>query len=162
METTILEVVISPDGRYLSGSPALLDETGYTEDELRALPLGRLSAADHDAAAEVWRRYVSGEVNFPVDRHGQLRRKDGTLVPILLVDLEERPDGSRRSRFRVVSRTDPSKPRALQYILAEWREAERALAGVDPDAADRPALEQRVDDLRTLFQSETARQRTRG
>ena len=152
----ILEIVLARDGRYVEANPAMLEAIGYSEDEIRGMPVGTLSAADPTAGQQVWRMYVAGELGIPGDRPAELRRKDGTTFPVVFLGLER--DGDRWiSRMRLVSRARRDQPRVLHFLLDEWRSAERRLGAMAPDDPELPAARIEVEQLRTLYQSEARR-----
>ena len=50
-----------------------------------------------------------------------------------------------------------NRPMVLQWILAQWRDAERRLASLPPDAPERPEIEEDLAELQALYASEQAR-----
>jgi PAS domain S-box-containing protein len=70
--------IIGDDGRYIACNDALCELTGYSRQELLAVPAGETLAAD-DTARDNYRAARTGD---RVWGFGQLRRKDGTVVGV--------------------------------------------------------------------------------
>ena len=72
-------LVIDATGRYIEANPAAVALTGYAPDELTAMGVGDLAAGDQAAVAEGWAsiRNAGGWQG-----EAELRRKDGTTVPV--------------------------------------------------------------------------------
>jgi PAS domain-containing protein len=149
MGPTLLEYQIDVDGRYVDANAELLAATGYTLDELRTLVVGQLSTTNPDAAREMWRRFVRGEVaTRPVPV--LVRRKDGRLFDAIFLKLTPVADaGPWVVTLELVRMPDDRPARAaMATTLADWRAAERQLATLTADDPLRPVVEAQVADLR--------------
>lgn len=71
-------LVIASDGRYIDANRAASTLTGYAREELCALRVGDLASSAGEVR-ERWQR-IAGEGRFAGE--WDLRRKDGTLVPV--------------------------------------------------------------------------------
>lgn len=154
-----LVLVISEDGQYVDANDEALATLGYTLEELRELPPGVLSSGDVATTQEVWRRFAAREIDVPGDRAGQLTTKDGHVLLVTFVGLEPGPTpGTYVSRMQIPPQElGPRRPRALHFVLQEWRAAERQLAELERDDPQRAALEREVEELRDLYQRESGR-----
>jgi PAS domain-containing protein len=149
----ILEIVLSADGRYLGANQAALDALGYTLDELVRLDLGALSDFPDHVAQQAWQMVISGAIELTGDQPTELRRKDGSPLHAVVLEIERTTDGHYVSRMERRTGTAPID-RSLQNVLAEWRKAERELAAMSDGAGGAwAALESEIERLRNEYQS---------
>jgi PAS domain S-box-containing protein len=152
MVATLLEYAIDGDGRYVDANAELLAVTGYTVEELRALVVGQLSTTSPDAAREMWGRFVRGEIetrSIPV----LARRKDGRLFDAIFLGIQPAEEAGRWVvTLELVHMPEERPERAVMATtLADWRAAERKLAGLDVDDPLRPVVEAQVAGLRDRY-----------
>jgi len=153
----VLALVIDEGGRYLAADEQLLARLGYTLDELRSLRVGALSTAEPAAADDLWRRYVAGEIEIPRHRQGVIRARDGRTFEVIFLGVDRRGPAEWELRLQFIGERPATGPRTLQYILADWRAAERRLADMADDDPTRPYLDTLVAQLRAQYRRETTR-----
>ena len=73
-------IVSDAEGRYLDVNQAAVTLTGYAREELLQLGIGDLSTAPPEETRAAYRAFLQDGRHQAVD---EIRRKDGTLVPVL-------------------------------------------------------------------------------
>lgn len=71
-------LVVDADGRYVEANPAVCELLGYEQDALLERQIDDVAADPESARAQMAQLVESGEVRIS----SQVRRKDGTLVPV--------------------------------------------------------------------------------
>ena len=160
-----VSVRVHRDGRYLSATPEFFSITGYGPADLAAMRIGDLSVDGERAAArDVWARYVGGVIDLPVGRLHLLRCADGSfrVARTTFLGPTEDPDVF-ETHWRLATTVEVAtrERRVLQAVLTGWRDAERQLAALDPGDPARPGLERHAEELRALYQEESALDRAR-
>src|SRR5262245_10087899 len=160
MPAEVLEILVSEDGRYLDANQATFEVLGYTLDELRELPFGTLAGIDPEVAIPMWRRSVMDSFALPTGAATHLVSREGDLHAVVYLGVRpaDQPD-TWYTRFRLVTRrrVAVNRPMILQWILAQWREAERRIAARPADAPERAELEEDLAELKARYTGEQAR-----
>ncbi|MCC7024749.1 MAG: PAS domain S-box protein [Thermomicrobiales bacterium] len=73
-------LVVDADGRYIEANPAVCELLGYQQDELLERQIEDIAAEPEEARRQMAQLIASGEVRIT----SQMRRKNGTLVPVEL------------------------------------------------------------------------------
>jgi len=156
-DEAVVEVILDEHACCLQADDAFLSTIGYEPHELRGVPISQIAEIARADGSPGWQELLNHGADVKASPAVTLRRRDGTGVPGRLeaVIPGETP-ATRRVRLAVLSepRTASSKP-ALHRILAEWRSAERDLAGVDDGDHRHEGLVDRVAELRTRYQEQS-------
>jgi PAS domain-containing protein len=156
----VLEILVSEDGRYLDANQATFEVLGYTREELRALPFGTLAGISPEVAIPMWRRSIRESFALPTGAATHLVSREGDLHAVVYLGVRPAEDPDEwYTRFRLVTRrrVAVNRPMILQWILAQWRDAERRLAALPQDAPERAELEEDLAELKALYAGEQAR-----
>lgn len=162
MPAEVLEILVTEDARYLDANDALYEVLGYTREQLRALPFGTLAGIEPEAAQALWRNSIRDHLSLPTGATTDLVDRRGGLHPVVYLGVRPAQDEQAWwSRFRLVSRrrVAVNQPMILQWILGQWRDAERRIAQLPAGHPDRRELEEDVAELRALYAHEQARRR---
>jgi len=160
MPAVVLEILVSEDGRYLDANDEAYEVLGYTRDQLREVPFGTLAGIDPDVAIPMWRRSVIDHFPLPEGATTHLVSRNGDLHAVVYLGVRAADvSGTWYTRFQMVSRRKVAmnRPMVLQWILAQWRDAERRLASLPPEAPERPEIEEDLAELQALYASEQTR-----
>jgi hypothetical protein len=108
----------------------------------------------------MWRRSVMESFALPTGAATHLVSREGDLHAVVYLGVRPADSpGAWYTRFRLVSRrrVAVNRPMILQWILAQWRDAERRLASLPQDAPERVELEEDLAELKALYAGEQAR-----